>query len=81
VVKNEIGSSHQTIGDHPNISRLHAIFEKINKGIIIPFTSKYLLSPLPTVHDMIPSIRELNSQWSGHTDMLLIPFKVSQEQT
>ncbi len=32
---------HQTIGDHPHIPHFDTIFEKINKGIIVPFIFKY----------------------------------------
>jgi len=37
--------SHQTVGNYPDIPHLNTGFEKINKGIIVPFICEYLLAP------------------------------------
>ena len=51
----------QTIGGHLHIPHFNTIFEKVKKGIVVPFIFKYEITSSATVHHMIPGIWKLDS--------------------
>jgi len=48
---------HQTMGSHVDIKKISCLLEQIDKLLVIGFINKYICSPAPTIHHMVPGIR------------------------
>jgi len=64
---------HQTIGGHVDNKKISRLLEQIDKLLVIRFLNKYICSPAPTIHHMVPGIRIIYSQWSRHGRYISIP--------
>jgi hypothetical protein len=54
---------HQTIGGNAQIPLLSRFLEKLNKLSVLPIVRKNRLTPPAAVHDVVPCIPILYSQW------------------
>jgi len=57
---------HQAVRADPQTPHFRRFFQKVNKAEVVSFALKNRLAPSPPVHNVIPRIRILYSQWSGH---------------
>jgi len=58
---------HHAVRADPQIQHFHRFFQKVNKAEVVFLPLENRLAPSHRVHNVIPRIRILYSQWPRHS--------------